>query len=134
MIMNLFVMSQATAEMYAKTEVGQQACYISITSPNQSNADLTPVPEDNILRLQFDDVDSGKTAITSLDAQKILEFVQQDDIRVLVVHCGAGVSRSAGVAAAISEIFWGSSEQFFERYVPNRLCYRTVLSAYHTGE
>ena len=132
--MNLFVMSQATAEMYTKTEVGQQACYISITSPNQPKADLTPVPEENILRLQFDDADSGKNAITMLDARKILDFVQVDDIKVLVVHCGAGVSRSAGVAAALAEIFWGTSQQFFERYVPNRLCYRTVLTAAHEDE
>ena len=52
--------------------------------------------------------------MTIQDAEKILNFVKgypgPEDI---LVHCGAGVSRSAGVAAALSLILNGSDWEIF---------------------
>ncbi len=73
-------------------------------------------------------------------ANNIVNFVNNfNEIDTIIVHCDAGQSRSAGVAAAIAKFFNGDDEQFFSgggmygspRYTPNRLAYRKVLQAFH---
>ncbi len=70
---------------------------------------------------------------TDNDARIILDFVQdcRIDIDLIVVHCEAGISRSAGVAGALSLIYNGSDEYYFHRYLPNIFVYRSILNAYH---
>ena len=87
-----------------------------------------------VCALQFDDVDFGEPyCITREDAEKILEFVSQriDKVDLVIVHCEAGVSRSAGVCAALMKIFTGDDWEIFNkpRYCPNMSCYRSVLEA-----
>jgi predicted protein tyrosine phosphatase len=44
-----------------------------------------------------------------MQAREIAKFViQYQDIDTLIVHCDAGISRSAGIAAAISKWYFGS--------------------------
>lgn len=66
-------------------------------------------------------------------AEKILEFVNnyKNDVELIVVHCEVGISRSAGVASALSLIFNGTDQYYFDNYVPNMLCYRKILNVYH---
>jgi predicted protein tyrosine phosphatase len=53
-------------------------------------------------------------------------------VDVVIVHCGAGVSRSAGLAAALAKWYNGSDLEFFKPpYAPNMLVYRTMLEALH---
>ncbi|MBR1496099.1 MAG: metallophosphoesterase [Oscillospiraceae bacterium] len=49
----------------------------------------------------------------------------------LIVHCDAGISRSAGVAAAIGKCCNGDDRAFFRggRYCPNMWCYRKTMAA-----
>jgi len=65
------------------------------------------------------------------DASKILAFVAKyvrQDIHTFYIHCEAGISRSAGVAAALGMIIEkNGDEYFFKNYLPNRLVYRTIL-------
>jgi len=69
---------------------------------------------------------------TDNDARIILDFVQdcRIDIDLIVVHCEAGISRSAGVAGALSLIYNGSDEYYFHRYLPNIFVYRKILNMY----
>ena len=56
----------------------------------------------------FDDLDDNR-GITQMQAREIAKFViQYQDIDTLIVHCDAGISRSAGIAAAISKWYFGS--------------------------
>lgn len=64
-----------------------------------------------VLRLAFDDVSAfvsatrERTSISDQQADAVAAFVRaHHDCRVLVLHCGAGVSRSRSMAAAICEI------------------------------
>lgn len=86
-----------------------------------------------ICRVYFDDVDHGDNSITDADAQKIYSFVKEkyNDVSCIIVHCSAGISRSAGVSAALRKLFTGNDNDVFEnaRYHPNMLCYRKVLEA-----
>lgn len=89
-----------------------------------------------VLNLKFDDVDFGEdNCITPGDGVKVIEFVNKhiNHIDKIVVHCEAGVSRSAGVCAALMLIVNGNDNQIFDsaRFCPNMSCYRTVLETYY---
>lgn len=89
-----------------------------------------------ILRLKFDDVQGDEpNAMTVEDALNILEFVsvaQMDPVLRLIVHCEGGVSRSAGIAAAIKTILKQDDMDIFRnpKYAPNKHCYYTLLNTY----
>jgi predicted protein tyrosine phosphatase len=115
---------------------------ISIRDPESSKADLKFNPLDAIF-LAFDDVDhpvclSPKrmcNPLTNEDARDIALFVNRwwGYVKLIIVNCEAGISRSAGVGAAILKYKTGDDIQIFgnQRYYPNRTCYRKVLTAFH---
>lgn len=87
-----------------------------------------------VLPIFFDDVENGeKFAITTKDATQIAKFVKsnKDMVDKIIVHCDAGVSRSAGVCAAIMKYINGNDMPIFNsaRFCPNMLCYTKVLTA-----
>lgn len=94
----------------------------------------------NILRvlyLKFDDVEKGEpNCITTEDAKKIVKFINtvNKDIEQIIVHCEAGVSRSAGICAAIMKYLTGDDSEIFDnsKYCPNITCYRTVLNEFYS--
>lgn len=54
-------------------------------------------------------------------------------IETLIVHCDAGVSRSAGVAAGLCKSIFAMDDTWaFKRYHPNRRVYRCILNTYAT--
>jgi predicted protein tyrosine phosphatase len=73
----------------------------------------------------------GHGIFTPDQAKQIVDFVEEwkKKAQMIMVHCSAGVSRSAGVAGAISLVLNGKDEAFFKgRYIPNRFVYRTILN------
>lgn len=89
----------------------------------------------NVLRLLFDDVDEpykvfklGSTGdepyerefrmvvpMTKEQGQQILDFIKKNkDVGNFMVHCAAGVSRSAAVAKFITEYFGGEDKDFYK--------------------
>lgn len=88
-----------------------------------------------ICRVQFDDVEIDEVNhITRKDAEKIIAFVNSyiDKVDKIIVHCEAGVSRSAGVCAALMLIINGDDMEIFNnpKFCPNMTCYRTILTAF----
>lgn len=90
------------------------------------------------LSMTFDDVDMDNKdkreyAITNGQANHIARFVKSlpNTIETLIVHCEAGMSRSAGVAAAIMKWLYNDDSQIFDQpsYRPNMTCYRKTLNA-----
>jgi predicted protein tyrosine phosphatase len=88
------------------------------------------------LRLNFYDIDfkiDVYPGITDVDADRIIEFVENNKnlVDLFVVHCNAGISRSSGIAAALSFIYNGDDAWVFSdhRYMPNMLVYRKILKA-----
>ena len=108
---------------------------ISITDVGSSPNKLYPVDWlIGILELQFDDVESGGlNCITKEQAEEIADFILNIHKKVerFIVHCEFGQSRSAGIAAAISEYFKKHDDGIFRsrKYNPNRTCYTYVLDA-----
>lgn len=87
----------------------------------------------NILRCTFNDVDrDGIGCMTVDDANRIAQFVKQVSERVdlLIVHCDVGISRSAGICAAIMKYLIDDDSQIFDDpyFSPNMHCYRLVVN------
>ena len=129
---------------------------ISITDPDQELADLCYNPFCvRILRLQFYDIDIDRLKrntkysdswlepyegglFTETQAEQIIDFVEtyKDKIEFILIHCEIGISRSAGVAAALSKIYLGEDSSYFKRsfrFVPNMLVYRSILNVAYKG-
>lgn len=95
------------------------------------------------LNLQFDDCTLGGEnlkEITNEDATKILNFVDQykNQNLLLIVHCMAGISRSSGTVAAISKIYDGYDNCFFDTsvngFIPNTTVYFKIINIYSGRE
>ena len=76
-----------------------------------------------------------KDGLFTIDrAEQILDFVEEieSSIDILICHCRAGISRSAGISAALSLIYDGSDKEVFgnRRFMPNMLVYRTILKVW----
>ena len=127
------VLSRADAERYEPR--GVEAC-ISIGDPLGMPARLSGAFV-AILRLEFNDIVSDPAptdVLFAIDhASQVIQFVEQcPQVDRIVVHCGAGVSRSPGVALGISDAFgWPGLE--LERSFPswNRRV-RNVIADYAT--
>ena len=84
-----------------------------------------------LLQLTFaDTADPDRSdSFTSSLATELLDFVDEmwDCVEVLLIHCEAGLSRSPGVAAALSQIHYGDDGPWFEHDFPNGLVYRLLV-------
>lgn len=129
--MNIQVMSRAELKDF-DDKINQPTIIISITEKNGEDLILKNPNIRSILHLKFDDEVEGDNIITDAQADQIKNFIQSNPCDNLIVQCFAGVSRSAGVAAAISLAVNGNDMPIFSnpRFVPNMLCYRKVLNAF----
>ena len=128
----IIVKSRRETELMPAYSVSWAA--ISITDTDAPDARMPTRNRVGLLRLKFDDITvpmQDWTAFGTEDARRILEFAASvwDKADILLVHCEAGISRSAGTAAAPSPIYFGDDAKFFlPPYRPNTLVYNTILN------
>jgi len=100
----------------------------------------------DVLQLTFDDVSDNKDWEGNIDpdiipfneshARDIIDFTEyyEDNIDLICVNCYAGISRSSGVASALSVIRNGSRSDNWiwdsPKYYPNYLVYKTLLKVW----
>ena len=138
------IASRRVAEAIAQLarEQSKAVGFLSIRSTDEDIPDLS-TPGGCALYLQFDDVDNenvaGCTPMDETQAQLIADFVDEfraTDANRLIVACSAGISRSAGVAAALHEALGWEIRNAYEsdvfsdgKFSPNMRCYRMTLRA-----
>lgn len=136
--MRVQIMSRKQFEEYGWTPHKQSSIVISISSCGELSPFIVNNNSNKILarlNLFFNDTDDRNPvfgAMTSKEALEIIIFLDtyyNDSIDKVIVHCGAGQSRSAGIAAALLKYYTGDDSQIFDnpRYTPNMLCYRLLL-------
>ncbi len=109
---------------------------VSITGPGDRFADIPRGDRcRGVLRLRFDDVDveiAGFEPFTPEQALEARDFLEQTDAHLLVCQCDYGISRSAGMAAAVACVHGLDADRFFTqgRYDPNLLVMERMLQAY----
>ena len=109
--------------------------FISIRSPY---ADPVMLPDNKNrfgqIFLQFHDLDHlpevdkiclGVSKPYNLFTDKMAEDIlkiasMSDDIETIIVNCEAGISRSAGVVAALANIINEDDSRFFKKYLPKQ--------------
>lgn len=130
----IFVYSRAAIERVPPHDVPH--IVISITTTEDDRARIPSSPHcKGVLRLVFHDADaptatsSEEALFSAAHADAIWDFVlaHRADVERVILHCDAGVSRSPGVAAAVSKALLGDAAEYFRRYRPNMLVYRTLL-------
>lgn len=132
--MEFLVLSREQIKQY---ETNKKYIVISICDPEGKLVNIfSNNPPEGILYLRFPDFDKegegykyNYLLFNKYNAKDILKFVNRykDEIELIVCQCEAGVSRSAGVAGALSKILNGDDSYFFKYYLPNRLVYRTII-------
>jgi len=137
--MKIFVMNRKEAIEFCKHPHLAQFAMISIGTPHEDYKEEPFCSITNnvvgICCVQFFDLDNTYPIKEGLmkykDAKKIAEFVSQNKDKIIIVHCDAGQSRSAGIAAAISRYYNNYDFEYFDnpRYTPNMLCYRLMMNA-----
>lgn len=133
------VMSRRDFERYAKEPHRLTTAVISISSyggiiPNAECNKTNKII--NIGHWFFNDTDGRNEmdhGMNALQANEIVQFIRmmEGSIDKIIVHCDAGQSRSAGVAAAILKYYTGSDMVIFNnrKYTPNMRCYTLMLNA-----
>ena len=138
--MIITVMSRKGAYEFSKTNPAEKTVIISITGFEEEENEFVEQPNIiDILRLKFDDVGPNDPHSFQPEyAEEIVEFVDRykDEAERILVHCGAGVSRSAGVGAAIAYVLNGDNDEFFHSnfYVPNQYVFFQTLTAFFEQE
>ena len=138
--MNIEVMSRAKFIEYTKSNHRLTSAVISISSPHEGIVHISNSQNNGVVllyRATFDDTDrADNTSLVPLDlmqAEIMAKFVKGaiDKVDKIIVHCEAGQSRSAGIAAAILKYYTNDDTSIFNnpRYTPNMLCYRMMLTA-----
>ena len=101
------IMSRNQVLAFSSAPHDEKTAVISISNMGVESPRLTQRVDNGIivlLELHFDDVESiSPRCMTDRQARMIAEFVFEfrDKVDRIVVSCEAGISRSAGVAAAI---------------------------------
>lgn len=120
---------------------------ISISGDIKEDAEINDGETDDFIfatHVNFDDVEKPQKyynmvteeyeelfPMTSMQARILAYDVKRNwnKIDVLIVQCNAGISRSAGVAAAIAKHFYNDDKWIFNsnKYRPNMKCYQLML-------
>lgn len=107
---------------------------LSITDPNEGFAPLKRGWA-HVLRLQFHDIrkpypdhQEFNSNLAELVVQWICAAAQKDNIDHIMVHCYAGISRSAAVAKFIAEVFGLYFDPTYSAHNP--LVYELLWDAY----
>lgn len=141
--MNVIVLNRMKAERLTYTDYSSDKVIISISTPGDEKAEFDSNNKTikDILYLEFYDISynsqevfKGYEPMSDEDAVKIRDFVLKwkGKVDTIWVHCDAGISRSAGVAAGILEVLGEDNSYIFDSkmYFPNLLCYRKILNAF----
>lgn len=132
------VMSKNDAELYSTCMHKDKSIIISITSVKSLDAYIIPTSVNGItdmIRVKYTDTDYNTVGISIKDIKRIADFVKRYKynkyIDKLIIHCEAGQSRSAGVAAAIMKYLNNDDTPIISnsKYIPNMVCYRYTLEA-----
>lgn len=138
--MNFKISSRKLVENFSRKRHNYKSIIISITDKFSEYPEFLDRPSYNgiqdVCYLKFNDVSKVQPFfITRDDAKKIVSFIkkyEKSHIDTVIVHCEVGVSRSAGVCAAIMKYFGEDYKLIFKhpKFKPNIGCYEMVCESF----
>ena len=144
------ILSRPEAVYYCEGRHSRPTIMISISDPFLSYPDAPFISRENNIRallpLIFCDAEEPGPDVYGNMAREEDLMQEEDAVRIrdlltqypdcdVIVHCDAGMSRSAGTAAAIVEASGGDPASIFRSpyYDPNLHCYQLVLRVLTEG-
>lgn len=137
---HFLILSREGAEQY---KFDAPHICISVRDPGSEKANLSP----NLIRLdalylEFHDLDEALPGMDSSlifndnHARDILGMYRRyvDKVDGFIINCEAGISRSAGIGAALAKITGYDDSLFFKKFCPNRRVYRMLLNKWFSAE
>ena len=134
------ILSRESAEKYCHQKHQKTSIIISIRSSWDKVMPDVFISKENgvkdICSLAFDDVDifNEHGIMTIEDGKKIADFINKwySKTDLIIAHCDGGISRSAGVIAAIMRVKEGTEYPLIWSYSkhPNMLCYLQTLKGF----
>lgn len=141
---NIIALGREKAIRLSYSDFDDAKIIISIRDPNKVKPEfnINNSSIKDILYLSFYDISEetksifgGYESMSPIDAILIRDFVLkwQNEIDTIWVQCEMGMSRSAGIVAAIMEYFDMDSKEILEsnQYYPNKLCYNLTKGAFN---
>ena len=138
--LQIAIMSESDAVWYSM-KAKEPYSMISITS--KKDGYIAPIKVNSYLqhfiRFQFNDLDKDVNYLKAPiidDFSGLKSFIDNLKSSTLIVHCGAGMSRSPGLMAAILEYLEVEDYSVFDdkRYKPNMLVYRLASQELGIGK
>ena len=155
--MKIGILNRPDIEELATRPFKEKTALISITDYDDEYAELQYRPE-YLLQIKFDDVDNDifldlqgnllpkekhesvankYHIITDEQAKTIVDFVKeiQNKADILICQCEHGQSRSAAVAAAVTEYLYRDGIKVFsaDEYFPNKVVFRKIYEKLSRG-
>lgn len=134
---NIEIMSRYEIIQLSKLNKLPKDCIVISINDTGHTTELTDKNIKDILVLEFDDIDSDYDklkAMTYDDGVKIKEFINKykDSVVNIIIHCTAGVSRSAGVACGVALYLNGTDDYIWssKKYLPQKRCYEITSSSF----
>lgn len=135
--MEFVILNKSKAQRLSYTDYSSDKAIISISTPGDEKAefDRNNKTIKDILYLDFYDISynsqeifKGYEPMSDEDAVKIRDFVLKckDKVDTIWVHCDAGISRSAGVAAGILEALGEDNSYIFDSKMYFQICFAIV--------
>lgn len=116
--------------------IRQKHIVISITGSDSKNVELLSTQfRLGELHLKFDDITVLDNRYIYFDrdmATQAINFLNSycSEVDLVIVHCHAGISRSVGLAAALSKIVNFTDDDVFTKGIPNMFVYTTTLDTF----
>ena len=131
---NIQVMSRMAAAEYCARRHSEESVIISISTPDLYYGYLKIEKTDKNNVTDILNLTTEQDLMSSDEAKAIVDFVERNKDKYIIVHCDAGISRSSAVVAAILKHYTGNDDMIFDsrRYNPNRWVYRKVLEAFES--
>ena len=133
----LIIMSEHMAMQYVR-QTKSPFAMISIVAKEEAALRFAKNDKMNLFRMFFNDIEHDIQVYDLLyeapkqeDFDGLKDFIDNCREDKIVVHCAAGISRSAAVAQAISDYknygydFWADGQ-----HIPNRLVYRLAMNEF----
>lgn len=135
------IMGKQQCTVFSTKDLNEDCIIISI-----NDTDCNTIIFDNehildVLKINFDDLEkepkNKKNKYKLFDvhiAEEIKNFTDKfkNKVNHIVVHCTAGISRSASVGAVVSRYLNGTDDYIFDsgEYHPNKLVYKVMCEAF----
>lgn len=130
------IMGKEECTAYSLRKLNLNCIIISINDSGYNTIIHENLKIIDVLTLEFDDIGipiENLKLMTMDDGYKIKNFIDKykDSINNIVVHCTAGISRSAAVACCLARYLNGDDTYLFEigKYIPNKFVYKCLCNA-----